>query len=142
MSGGVSAPVSISEYLPPMRTNKNTIPSVEFRIDPLGIDRLRWLKSFFEATGEKPSNSVIIRRALTVYLEHVEKAMHNEEKTSLEVVRLKAHTDGDRSPWNASPVFDGRPFSKMLREQSRKRSARAIRRAFGIELPTQITNHD
>ncbi|UCV01866.1 hypothetical protein [Dechloromonas denitrificans] len=129
-----------------MRTTNNKIPSVEFRIDPLGLDRFRWLKSFFSAHGESPSNSVIIRRALVVYLEQVEKTMKSDEKISLELMRLKAHTDGDKSPWTTSPRFDGRPFSKVLAERRKIRNAKAIHHAFGIVLPglpaAPVTNHE
>jgi hypothetical protein len=116
-----------------MRTNRNTIPSVEFRIDPLGLDRLRWLKSLFSSRGEIPSNSVIIRRALTVYLQHVEKQLTDESKLLMEIVRLKAHTKGDRSPWKQAPTYDGHSFSKMVHEANRQQGIKAMRQ-FGIDL--------
>lgn len=118
-----------------MRTTNNKIPSVEFRIDPLGVDRLRWLKSFMSSHGANPSNSVIVRRALAHYLEHVEKVMKSEEKVSLEIIRLKGHTDGDQSPWTTSPRFDGRPFSKALSERRQLKNAKAMHRTFGVVLP-------
>lgn len=117
-----------------MRTTRNTIPGVEFRIDPLGLDRLSWLKSYFQSQGAKPSNSVIIRRALAVYLEHIEKAMKSEEKASLEVIRLKAHTDGDRSPWDASPAFTGQTFSKTLAERRKHLNKRRMDSLFASNL--------
>jgi hypothetical protein len=112
-------------------------PSQEtnIRIDPLGRDRMKWLKSLFETLGVKPSYSVIVRRALAVYLSHTEKALGNDEELSLEVARLKAHSYGDRSPWKTPPVFDGRPFSKMLWEQQREQTRKHIKYHFGIDLP-------
>lgn len=120
-----------------MRTRHNTIQGQSFRIDPLSKDRLHWIKSFCEAQGEKPSGSVIIRRALDLYISHIEKQMKVGEKIRMEMLSLKSHTDGNSSPWFSSPVFDGRPFNKMLNETQRQQHAEMFRREFGIELPTK-----
>jgi hypothetical protein len=117
-----------------MRTTRNTIPGVEFRIDPLGLNRLSWLKSFFLAQGAKPSNSVIVRRALAHYLEHVEKAMKAEDKIGQEVIRLKAHTDGDRSPWDTPPSFTGQPFSKLLSDRRKHLNQRRMDRLLATDM--------
>lgn len=117
-----------------MRTTRNTIPGVEFRIDPLGLNRLSWLKSFFTTHGAKPSNSVIVRRALAHYLEHIEKAMKTDEKISLELIRLKAHTDGDQSPWDTPPTFTGQPFTKVLSERRKEQGQRRMARLFATNM--------
>lgn len=114
------------------RVNNVTTPSREFRLDELSLCRLNWLQSFWNAHEWKPSGSVVVRRALAFYLDHIESLMTEEEGTfslrceeslQSELVKIKAHRNNESAPFGERKRFDGRTFSEMLKK------ARAAKRA-------------
>lgn len=127
-----------------MRTRNNICSPLAYRIDPLGNDRLQWLQSFLLHCGERPSNSVIIRRAIALYVEHIDKMMKDTDKTRLELIQLKAHTGGDPSPWPTPPAFDGQTFAKILSKRRKEQQAenfQAIQRFLESKAPCVESIH-
>lgn len=115
------------------RVKNTNSHSREFRLDPLSLCRLAWLQSFFEHHGWKPSGSVIVRRALALYLAHVESLMAEEaESLDYELVRIKAHTHNEISPLSDVERFNGRPLSEMLQDSRESK----LRDEFGLDRPS------
>lgn len=81
-----------------------------------------WIKA--HAAGIRPSGSMILRRALSHYLKHVETCMESHEDFELELARLKACASGDLTPWKTQPDFSqrlGQKFSEWVQWHNLRR---------------------
>lgn len=86
--------------------DRNSV-SVPFRLDPLSKARLDWIKA--HSPRIRPSSSMIMRRALSLYLTHFEQAVSDQEQLESELIRLKASASGDSVPWKVQPDFSSHP---------------------------------
>ena len=103
------------------KRSPNTV-SIPFRMDQMSKARIAWIKA--HAHGIRPSGSMVMRRALTFYLQHLENILDDHEEYDRELIYLKASADGDDMPWRTLPDFasqPGRKLSDWTREASRRR---------------------
>lgn len=100
-----------------MRTTNSGGVSVPFRLDPMSKTQMEWIKA--QCPGLKPSGSLILRRALKHYTEHLESILGDTEEMELEVTRIRACYSGDPNPWKHQPPFNehpGKKLSEFIRE--------------------------
>lgn len=95
---------------------QNSKISREFRLDSLACSRLSWVQSMFHERGWKPSGSVIVRRALNHYTDHLGELLGDEPRFEDEFLRIKSHRNNEDVPFPVATTFDGRPFAVVLRE--------------------------
>ena len=91
-------------------------------MDLLSKARFDWIKA--NASQLKPSGSMILRRALALYVIHVEQTLEDPELFEQEMVCLKASASPDECPWKHIPDFSkvlGKPLTQMIRETQRNR---------------------
>lgn len=114
-----------------MKTKNPNSVSVPFRLDPMSKASMDWIKA--HAAGIRPSGSMILRRALSHYLKHVETCMESPEDFELEMVRLKACASGDMPPWKTQPDFTQR-LGQKLSEWVRWHNQRRLDGMYGTKL--------
>jgi hypothetical protein len=93
---------------------------ISFNLDPLSKARLAWIKARY--SGLKPSGSLILRRALSHYLKHLDQINDDPEQQQEEVYHLKAQSSGNSVPWERLPDFashKGRKLSQWLTQAHR-----------------------
>jgi hypothetical protein len=120
--------------MPASRVSNTATTTREFRLDPLALARLEWLQSLFESHGFKPSASVMARRALAIYVDHVEATLPGEATLQSELIRLKACTSTEQSPFSEPNRFNGTPFSVMWKQATEAQYSARFRRVFGSDL--------
>ena len=94
---------------------------LQFRLDGLSKARLSWAKA--QAPTIKPSGTMIVRRALAHYADHLEEAILDPEKLEYELVQLKAAATGDDGPWKTLPDFascPGQSLSQWIRHKHQR----------------------
>lgn len=102
--------------------NKTKGIPVSFSMDRMSKIRLDWIKA--NVPEVKPSGSMILRRALAMYVQHLENSLSDPEKFDLELVYLKAAASPEDCPWKKSPDFTlhrGTKLSSMVRENNRRK---------------------
>lgn len=103
-------------------------PSTPLRLDPLSKARLHWVKAQYPTIN--PTGSLTIRRALQVYVQHLESALADPEQIDHELAALKACKSGNATPWgDAQPDFACVPLKKLsthIAEAHRDRLGRAF----------------
>lgn len=103
------------------QTSKQSTHSVTgIRLDQLCKARLGWIQAYYNSCGESVSNSIIIRRAIQLLLEHLETVSSTAESNLLDAelrhllsaANNKACSLVVSKPW----VTDARPahFSEYL----------------------------
>lgn len=98
--------------------------SSAFRTDPMSQAELDWVKALFKS--HKPSSSAIVRRALQVYVQHLDRLLMNAEQEPdrllFEETYLRSSAIGENVPWRKRPDFAGvtRPFKDWVTEGHRK----------------------
>lgn len=105
-----------------MYVDDTTGPSTPLRMDPMSKARISWIKSQYE--NLKPTGSLIMRRALVLYVQHLEKALVDPKKIDHELAALKACKSGDAAPWHTQPCFACHPFKPLsahVKEAHKKR---------------------
>jgi len=93
---------------------------ITFNLDPLSKARLAWIKARY--SGLKPSGSLILRRALSHYLKHLDKINDDPEAQQDEVYQIKAQSGGGSVPWERLPDFSSnksKTLSRWLTEAHR-----------------------
>lgn len=117
---------------------QNSKISREFRLDSLACSRLSWVQSMFHERGWKPSGSVIVRRALSHYTDHLGELLASngellgdEALFEDEFLRIKAHRNNEDVPFLVATNFDGRSFAVVLREAREAHQYRRFDRVFG-----------
>lgn len=84
---------------------------ITFNLDPLSKARLAWIKARY--SGLKPSGSLILRRALSHYLKHLDHIHEDPEAQQDEVYNLKAQSSGNSVPWERLPDFAAAKSKKL-----------------------------
>lgn len=110
--------------------------SVSIRFDPMSLTRMAWITAKFHDV--KPSRSMIIRRALQVYQQHLEDVMKDTDPDSfdapeLESLRLSRCGAGEVAPWKVDPDFSRRPemnLTELINEFNANRNKRDTERFF------------
>lgn len=98
--------------------------SSAFRTDPMSQAELDWIKALFKS--HKPSSSAIVRRALQVYVRHLDRLLTNAEQEPdgllFEATYLRSAAMGENVPWRKRPDFASvtRPFNEWVMEGHRK----------------------
>ena len=106
-------------------------PSREFRLDPLTCSRLTWIQSLFSSHGWRPSGSIIVRRALSHYTDHLGDTFADESQFKDEFIVIKSHRNTEESPFHGETLFDGRSLSAVLKEVRDIKLNRRFDRVFG-----------
>jgi hypothetical protein len=97
-------------------------------LDAGSLDRLTWLRNAFKRSALKleAGNSILLRRSVSLYQEHIEKLIqkNDEEEIALEVLCLTGAAKGTTDPLpqedlEAVPV---RPFSQIRQEHLEAKS--------------------
>lgn len=102
--------------------NKTKGTPVSFSMDRMSKVRFDWIKA--NVPEVKPSGSMILRRALAMYTQHLESLLSDPEKFENELVYLKASANPDDCPWKKIPDFTlhrGMTLTSMARENSRRK---------------------
>jgi hypothetical protein len=110
-----------------MKVKDSAVSSVPFRLDDMSKARIAWIKAHYPQL--KPTGSLIIRRALVVYLAHLEKALVSPDRIEAELMALKGCQGGDGVPWESQPDFGCvpmKPLSKFISEAHKDRLGRAF----------------
>ena len=105
-----------------MKVSTTSSVSVPFRLDPMSKAKMEWVKAHFQDI--KPTGSMIIRRALSIYLRHLEASLGDPEQFEPELLMLKSSASGDLTPWKTPPDFagtPGKPFSLWITEAYKRR---------------------
>jgi hypothetical protein len=99
------------------RTTTKQPAAATIRLDALCHARLAWIKSLVLTRGDKPSHSQIIRRAVSLYVQHLDRVIAEGEVTGLniEATYLRSHLGSESSPFSAPIEFDGQTFSELLK---------------------------
>lgn len=122
--GGQVHPYSEDEQ---MQVSKNQSIPVTFHLDKLSKARFEWIRA---NTGlVKPSGSMIIRRALNLYVKHLEETIANPDDLDIELKELKAVANPEASPWKNLPNFNltvGTTFADHISEANRRRIDRFL----------------
>ena len=95
---------------------------VSFSMDRMSKTRLDWIKA--NVYGIKPSGSMIIRRALAMYTQHIERTLSDPDLLMQEMVYLKAAAGPEECPWKRPPDFSeclGKPLSQIIKDTYRGR---------------------
>ena len=106
-----------------MKVSKTAGVSVPFRIDPLSKSKMNWIKAHIPQV--RPTGSLILRRALALYLIHIESILDDPDEFEGELTYLKAAATGDSVPWHHEPDFTQQP-GKRLHEYIREINKRKI----------------
>lgn len=100
-------------------TKSTTTTTVPVRLDPLSKSRFAWVSAQF--TGQKPSRSIIIRRALECYQKHLEDIiqLNDGERLEFEALLMSRSAQNHSVPWEVEPdyhKFLGKPFTWFTAE--------------------------
>lgn len=102
--------------------NKTKGIPVSFSMDRMSKVRFDWIKA--NVPEVKPSGSMILRRALAMYVQHLENSLSVPEKFENELVYLKASATPEDCPWKKVPDFTlnrGITLTSMSRENRRRK---------------------
>lgn len=108
-----------------MQVKNSRDTSVPFRLDPMSKTRLVWVQS--QVLDFKSSRSMVLRRALDVYVRHLENVLADPGRTHSEMIALKSCAAGGNPPWKRDPDFalaPGKPLSLWVREAIQNRFTR------------------
>lgn len=114
----------------------STTTSIAIRFDPMSKTRMAWITAQFPDLT--PSRTMILRRALQHYQQHLEAIQRTPdedfgETMEMESLRLSRSGSGEVSPWEVDSDFTHRPemnLTELLKEFNANRSKRDTDRFF------------
>lgn len=121
---------------PSQCTKSSTTTSIAIRFDPMSKTRMAWITAQFPALS--PSRTMILRRALQHYQQHLEATQRAADEDSfdtmeLESLRLSRSGNGESTPWKDDPDFAHRPemnLTELIKEFNANRNKRDTARFF------------
>lgn len=115
-------------------TKSYSTSAIAIRFCPMSKTRMEWMRSKFPEFS--PTRSMIIRRALKSYQQHLEEVLKDSDPTRLEfeTMNLKVCGQGETTPWEHDPDFTQRSdmtLTELLKEFRTNRSKTDINRFLG-----------
>lgn len=121
---------------PAQCTKSSATTSIAVRFDPMSKTRMSWIAAQFPDLN--PSRTMILRRALQHYQQHLEAIQRapdegKGETMELESLRLSRSGNGESTPWEDDPDFAHRPemnLTELIKEFNANRNKRDTERFF------------
>lgn len=115
-------------------TKSSATTSIAVRFDPMSKTRMAWITAQFPDL--QPSRTMILRRALQHYQQHLEAIQRATDEGSgetieMESLRLSRSGNGESIPWTNDPDFAHRPemnLTELIKEFNTNRHNRDMNR--------------